>query len=138
MKQVYIFKISTGMAAQAARSLEVLQEIGYPMNAVATSQEYNTSDDCVKDCVNFINLQNTQMSSNFKTIVEANPFLAGAYLDMTENEISYHKERWLDEEIMKIYSFAYNGVVGVPPVSCSVFKTIAPDGFIIDGNETVN
>lgn len=132
MKDVYQFSITTGVSLVTARTLDFVRKLGMPLDVTALSKAFDTEQDCIRECIHFVNAQNRFLPEMFKTVVEPNPFLSGTLGAETSQ---YHATRWATNEILKVISYAENAVV---PIQCSIFKTPTSDGTRVAGTDTNN
>lgn len=138
MKNIYKFTFTTGLEVVAARNLILLSDTNYPLELIAHSKEYESSDQCVSDCVRFVNSQVLQLAEGHKTVVESNPFLSGVADDLSEDSYEYQETRWSLDEIMKVHAADMTDLeVEQFPISCSIYMIKTFSGFEIEGSSVL-
>lgn len=134
MKDVYVFYVSL-VLTEKSRALSVFHKMNDPLDIMIASTQYDRSDECITDCIKFINDQSAQME-NHETVIETNPFLAGTLLDA--DLIELEKSKWLDNELFKVYSQGKDVSSEIIPIVCSIFKKVTYSGFYIDSSTACN
>jgi|JI9StandDraft_1071089.scaffolds.fasta_scaffold06197_13 hypothetical protein len=114
---------------------------------IMDSTKYSEQNQCVREAASYINkcranltsTQNSETDAKCKTVVETNPFLSGAFREMSDSDLAYQKNRWSNQEIMKIYIAEVDGRHGAVLLHASIFQETVIDGFLyIPENQSVN